>query len=243
MVIISDIHGCFKTMLALLEQIPEEDKAKGICFAGDLIDRGPASAQVVQYAIDNNIHVVKGNHEDMFLAAVDDPSANSSIFLMNGGHNTMRSYQSYGDQKDVIKDKHIQYLKTLPVYLEFKDIKDVAGRHLLVSHSNMDMRALGLRKQKGEVAFEEYVMWNRDAATKPISGTFNCYGHTPQYEPRIRKTKANIDTGCCFTAYGYGKLTALVFPEMRIYQQENLDHEFLRPKILGSFENFGLEDV
>lgn len=241
MIVIGDIHGCFDTLLALLAQIPEEDKAKGICFAGDLIDRGPRSAQVIQYAIDNNIHVVKGNHEDMFQYAFQESpgGGHRTNFLLNGGQQTIRSYETYGDQKEEMLNKHLEYVKALPIYLEFKEIKDINNRYLLISHSNMDTRALSYKFQNNQAKFEEYIMWNRNSITKPIPGTFNVYGHTPQYEPRLRKTKANIDTGACYTSYGYGKLTALVFPSMKIYQQDNIEPELQRPEILkgNNFED------
>ena len=49
-------------------------------------------------------------------------------------------------------------------------------------------------------------------------------------EPKITKIYANIDTGGCFAKEivangleGYGVLTALQFPEMKVFQQKNID--------------------
>ena len=41
--VIGDVHGCYRSLLALIEQLPHKFDSK-ICFVGDLIDRGPASA-------------------------------------------------------------------------------------------------------------------------------------------------------------------------------------------------------
>ena len=49
--LIGDVHGCYKTMIALIEKLPKDAE---ICFLGDLIDRGQNSASVIQYVIDNN---------------------------------------------------------------------------------------------------------------------------------------------------------------------------------------------
>lgn len=38
--IIGDVHGCYKTLLALIELFPNKQNSK-ICFVGDLIDKGP----------------------------------------------------------------------------------------------------------------------------------------------------------------------------------------------------------
>lgn len=43
---ISDVHGCYHTLMALLMQIPSEYE---IVFLGDLVDRGPRSKQVVDF--------------------------------------------------------------------------------------------------------------------------------------------------------------------------------------------------
>lgn len=37
--IISDVHGCYKTLLALINQFPNKQNSK-IVFVGDLIDKG-----------------------------------------------------------------------------------------------------------------------------------------------------------------------------------------------------------
>lgn len=45
--IISDVHGCYKSLLALIEQFPNKQKSK-IVFVGDLIDRGSNSCEVIE---------------------------------------------------------------------------------------------------------------------------------------------------------------------------------------------------
>ena len=46
--IISDVHGCYKTLLALIEQFPNKQNSK-IVFVGDLVDRGNDSYNVVKF--------------------------------------------------------------------------------------------------------------------------------------------------------------------------------------------------
>ena len=45
--IIGDVHGCYKSLLALIEQFPNKQNSK-IVFVGDLVDRGNDSYNVVQ---------------------------------------------------------------------------------------------------------------------------------------------------------------------------------------------------
>ena len=60
-IIVGDVHGCFKTFLALKKKFP---KNIPITFVGDLIDRGPLDQKMVQYVMDNQdfCDCVLGNH-------------------------------------------------------------------------------------------------------------------------------------------------------------------------------------
>ena len=81
MTVFTDIHGNFDTFLALYNKIPQEAKDKGVAIAGDLIDRGPKSAQMVQWCIDHpEVKVVKGNHEEMM---IDEALIEASYFIKN----------------------------------------------------------------------------------------------------------------------------------------------------------------
>jgi serine/threonine protein phosphatase 1 len=54
------------------------------------------------------------------------------------------------------------------------------------------------------------------------SKKFHIFGHTPIKKPYFHRRFANIDTGCAFKDAG-GSLTALEYPSLKIYQQENID--------------------
>ena len=57
MIIIADIHGCFKTLQALIKKLPEDQE---ICFSGDLIDRGRNSKDVVEFVKSNGYKCCRG---------------------------------------------------------------------------------------------------------------------------------------------------------------------------------------
>lgn len=250
MIILTDIHGNFDTMMALLDMIPQEEKNKGIVIAGDLIDRGPKSKEVVQWCIDNNIQVVKGNHEEMMVDESIEieryinkhghppPQGRGTLWTINGGYETLESYYDIDegnlDERGLPKrtfdidtfKKHCNWMDLLPYYLEFPNIKNDEGRYLLVSHSNV-APVWGLKdtgEENKEMWFQRAVTWGRPNKIKDIPEIYNVIGHTPQeFGARYRKTYANIDTGCFYTRGGYGRLTALQFPEMIFYEHENID--------------------
>lgn len=210
--IIGDVHGCYKTLMALIGKLPKDAK---LCFVGDLIDRGPDSAKVVEFVKSNNHYCVMGNHELMMVDYVPPgPYASTSVWLQNGGHEALMSYED-----DDLYAEHLTWMSELPISIEFESLK-LNNRHLLVSHSSY---AYHYKGKEGE----EEVLWNRHVCSKTLPSAnpfYNIFGHSVQKEPIVKDYFACIDTGCVFNQYkGYGKLTAIHFPSLEIVQQENIE--------------------
>jgi serine/threonine protein phosphatase 1 len=117
-VVIGDVHGHYEGLMLLLEKIAPTSEDK-IYFLGDLIDRGPQSAQVVEFVKDNNYLCLLGNHEQMLLnvlTGTDKASVNMQAWLYSGGHATVASYQSA-----MIPQDHLDWFESLPTYLDLGD--------------------------------------------------------------------------------------------------------------------------
>ena len=228
--IIGDVHGEYKTLLALLEKIPKDSE---IIFVGDLIDRGLQSREVVALVREKGYKVVKGNHENTvskcaepFIEFLEHKSKLSTL----NPHcikesSRMATYLSYGlvtlDEDGNYKFNHDNiegikqlredalWMRDLPIYIEL-DAKHPSGKKVVVSHSHIS-HLWHLRhdeRQKEEFAYE--VMWNRETEVNKEANIFNVYGHTPQkHGVKITEEYAIVDTGCCFAHIsGYGKLSA-----------------------------------
>lgn len=122
--VVGDCHGCLKTLRHLLEAKVGIAKTDFVMLLGDLIDRGPESAQLVDYIIDLqakgiNISSIRGNHEQMFIDALSDEYGFRN-WMLNGGDSTILSYkrlfgQSFSFPND-LPESHLSFFSNLPYY-------------------------------------------------------------------------------------------------------------------------------
>ncbi|MBY8826824.1 metallophosphoesterase family protein [Hephaestia mangrovi] len=99
---IGDIHGCLGLLDDLVGQIEADDRARGtaqtqLVFLGDLVDRGPDSAGVVDRLIGlaearGNVRFILGNHEEIFLRSLAGDMESLRLFVRIGGRETILSY-------------------------------------------------------------------------------------------------------------------------------------------------------
>jgi serine/threonine protein phosphatase 1 len=224
--IIGDVHGCLKTLKALIKKIP---KGGRVVLTGDLIDRGPNSRGVVQYIIDNEYLCVLGNHEDFML----DGRRSYRDWMRNGGYETLESYGFKDADYEPNNEKNLKLLKykrilahrdwmgKLPIYLLFDDIVNEKGEKLLVSHSSASKAwVMDEEERKNSYSyFKDLIIWGRDYSPTPIPGIYNVFGHTPVEKVVSKSGCSFIDTGAVFK----NKLTALHFPSMETIVQDFID--------------------
>lgn len=235
-IVISDPHGCYKTLMALMKKLPKDVP---VTFAGDLVDRGPNSKEIVEVVKNGGYDCTMGNHEDMMVNDLkfrtkDDGTEQisvdqyHSVWMYNGGSRCLDSYLKEDGTHDVaLLKEHAAWMKKLPVYIEYPEVKNDKGQHLLVSHTTAAEAWDYRNAPEGTVQksnFKFHLMWERNPFPPKIDGIFNIYGHTPQENgPTIKDHFACVDAGCYFKRARYGKLVAVQFPEMIVYEQENIE--------------------
>ncbi|OYW88640.1 MAG: hypothetical protein B7Z20_02045, partial [Sphingobium sp. 32-64-5] len=113
---IGDVHGRYDLLRDLLDRIGKHGRGRPhvervrIILLGDLIDRGPESAQVLRLARamqqeDPDFTVLAGNHEDVMLQALDGCHDTARMWLKYGGIATMKSFGVEVDEEpDAIAD-------------------------------------------------------------------------------------------------------------------------------------------
>ncbi len=252
MIVIGDIHGCYKSLMALIKQLPKGEK---ICFVGDLMDRGPRSRQVIEYVKNSEHDCVKGNHEDMMIHDLSFQEGHLKVdytggFCRHGGLATLESYKTYEVNEKLESGKickvhklnekliksHLEWMDKLPIYIEYKDCVNDNGDYLIVAHTGGIGDVWKDRNNKTlKNRFDDTVMWQRKIPPKRVPNAYSIFGHTPQQKGAlVKKIFACIDTGCCFKSNkpkilypnqktNYGVLTAIQFPSKKLYIQPNID--------------------
>jgi serine/threonine protein phosphatase 1 len=100
--VIGDVHGRLDLLEQLIEQIHEDIDRRGpaktlLVFLGDVIDRGPSSAQVVERLRTYRRSGVRpvfllGNHEEVVLRILGGETDLISGWLKYGGRQCLESY-------------------------------------------------------------------------------------------------------------------------------------------------------
>jgi serine/threonine protein phosphatase 1 len=116
-ILIGDVHGHYEGLSALLEAIAPGSEDQ-VYFLGDLIDRGPRSADVVELVRKNGFQCLLGNHEQLLLQSFPEGgySAMLQTWLHSGGSATISSYEDWE-----LLEEHIHWLKSLPTSLDLGD--------------------------------------------------------------------------------------------------------------------------
>lgn len=227
--IIGDVHGCLNTLKALINKLPINSK---IVFVGDLIDRGSNSAEVIKFIRDNNYDCILGNHEQSMIENGDLLLKEPKLIETNiwtsskyniGGINTLKSYQTLVNPIEQFKDD-IEWMKRLPLYIEYVNYKTKDNRSLVVSHTGVD-NVWNLRDSVDDFDKEDFrtkLLYSRNKEPFDNKEIFNVFGHTPTKEAIIGTHYANVDTGAYYKEK-YGVLTALAFPTMNLVTQKNVE--------------------
>lgn len=219
--IIGDVHGCYITLMKLIEQLPNKEKSH-LIFVGDLIDRGNDSARVVEFVKNGGYTCIKGNHEAVMVDAYETNNMRDWLSSGNGGEHTMLSYENV---PHVTLLEHLMWMQGLPDYLEY-DIKDENDKTLFVTHgfglpfyqskNPIYLRNSRISKSILYGAQKPLYPYEQNYLQYPV---FNVFGHDHFKEPWMTEQFCSIDTGCVYD----GTLSALEYPSKRVFIQKYID--------------------
>jgi len=220
--VVGDIHGRLDLLEELLAEIERDVRAARppkalLVFLGDLIDRGPNSASVVEllrlyrYPPLQPVFLL-GNHEEVLLRILGGEAQLIADWRLFGGAETLMSYGVEPEAlagldqagalalvRRAIPPQHVTFLKGFADTCRF-------GDYLFV-HAGI-RPGVDLEQQK-----QADLRWIREPFLNDNAdhGFVVVHGHTICNEVEERPNRIGIDTG----AYKTGVLTALVIEEDR----------------------------
>lgn len=218
--VIGDVHGCVKSLKALIEEKMQPARQDKIIFVGDYVDRGPDSKGVIAYAMNMrlmgyNVIFLKGNHEDMMLRSRTEKAVKKDWFY-NGGMTTLQSFGVRDVQE--VPEHFLEFLEEMKFYHEMDDF--------LIVHAGLNFDAPNI------MADTQSMMWIRNTVVYPekIGGRTLVHGHTPTVLDKIKESidtgskDIDLDGGCVYWGTeGLGNLVALELNSMKLEVQTNID--------------------
>jgi serine/threonine protein phosphatase 1 len=196
---IGDIHGRRDLFDALVAAIEADDSSRlaaetTIILLGDLIDRGPESARVIQAARDlaarRRVRILCGNHEELFLRCFEEIMS-YPLDAARWKAATMQEAQAM--LPGIIPPADLEFIRS------FED-RIAIGDYCFV-HAGIDPGAALADQKLNDLRWirEPFLSHQGDYPFVVV------HGHTITDEPVIRSNRIGIDTG----AYRSGRLTAL----------------------------------
>ena len=87
--VIGDVQGCYDELINLCSKIKFNPKKDTLIFAGDLINRGPKSLEVLNFCLENkkSIKAVLGNHDFYLLYLIEHKKNNRSLKIILNANN------------------------------------------------------------------------------------------------------------------------------------------------------------
>lgn len=229
---LSDVHGNYDLLLAILNKICFED-SDTLYILGDCNDRGDKAMEIYRFIWQNSDHIflLKGNHELMmrdYLKKNDWECPRGRLWQSNGGVRTMEQIEAFL-RRDCVNEKDFQekrkefgyrmidYINSLPSYVEL----NVGGQSLILVHAGINPE-VSLKEQD-----EEVCAWVREwfYLSPAWKGKTIIFGHTPLcyvngdgtfdvwFDP-VYQDKIGIDGGA--GAFDNGQLNCLCLNDMSV---------------------------
>ena len=247
--IVGDIHGCFREWIRFKSKIEKQDAEAEFILVGDILDKGPNSFEMLQWAMErvqfeSKYQMVIGNHEAeklKWLKYVLNDSANEGWRNQESARR-MLSVDGYEFYK-ICCEKNLNrkqlkeimnWLETLPEYIE-KEVATTEGiQKFVITHHK-------LQSNKNVITNAEYQA-EKDMfpKNKHLSENQNCiiiHGHFPTTletcknagaipgKVWIQNRNINVD---CGLVYGvsksqglYGDLAAIRLEDMQEFYYYN----------------------
>lgn len=212
LLVVGDVHGCYDELVELLDACNGRDPNVCLVFVGDLMNKGPESAEVVKLVRELGAYSVRGNHDEVSLS-------------MHAQYSTLAPpLQREFQWLHQLSEEDLEWAHSLPYTITIPSKKIIVahaglvpGVDLVEQDPNLLLHIRNVWKDKDskwvgtKTAVEGSVPWG-SVWTGPEVVYF---GHDARKGFQSHPYAIGLDTGC---VYG-GKLTGVFpFEENRLVQ-------------------------
>lgn len=200
-IVCTDIHGHLPRLLAALQSVNWNPDSDLLLCAGDLIDRGPNSLAVLDFA-KHNMECVLGNHDSFLLDHFTGYTDTYSTWMVNGG--SWFHHLSDEEQAEVEK-QYKDWLVEVPLAIE---VELGTGELIGVVHAEVSPAIDNWETFKHNLECSNLVIqsaiWGRTRVRRytrlpPVTGIkYIVSGHTVLDTALIAHNTVYIDTGAVF---------------------------------------------
>ena len=227
--VVGDLHGHFTTLEHALEALCFDPSRDRLYSVGDLIDRGPRSADALGWITKNKIRAVRGNHEQMMV---------NTLVLGPGGLTKSGPNGLWADKGGMWwwrlseearrAERWRRALRTVPFMRTVETEGEPVGIVHTTAHYHHDWQVLvdGMvraaaweeepwARHRGGTNTPTEILWSRPEIERacrdadglpPAMGAIGLVvsGHTPDLHPRwTSRNQVCIDTGVHVDAHGH----------------------------------------
>ncbi|MBF8742994.1 metallophosphoesterase [Pseudomonas guariconensis] len=190
---VGDIHGHFARLQQCLDTVGFDPSVDRLFSVGDLVDRGPDSAQALEWLAQPWFHAVQGNHEALAIAH------------LRGGRVELDMYRAAGgawflDLPEADQQRYVEGFAQMPLGMEVRTPGGLVG--LLHADSPFpDWPTLRARLEAvDDPHVREVCQWSRrrlrEGDTEPVAGLRALLvGHTPVVQAKRLGNVWHLDTG------------------------------------------------
>ncbi|EJN37377.1 Calcineurin-like phosphoesterase [Pseudomonas sp. GM84] len=190
---VGDIHGHFQRLQQCLDRANFDPETDRLISVGDLVDRGPHSAEALAWLAKPWFHAVQGNHESL------------AITYLYGGRLDLEMYRAAGGGWFLDLPRHeqevfVEQFLQLPIALEVQTTAGLVG----VLHADSPFNDWAALRESllfdDDARVREVCQWSRqrlkDGDTEPVAGLRALLvGHTPVMQAKRLGNVWHLDTG------------------------------------------------
>lgn len=190
---VGDIHGHFQRLQQCLDQAGFDPETDRLISVGDLVDRGPHSAEALAWLAKPWFHAVQGNHESL------------AITYLYGGRLDLEMYRAAGGGWFLDLPRHeqevfVEQFLQLPIALEVQTSAGLVG----VLHADSPFNDWAALRESllfdDDARVREVCQWSRqrlkDGDAEPVAGLRALLvGHTPVLQAKRLGNVWHLDTG------------------------------------------------